>query len=66
MTSAELTSIQEEVQYLLTHIAAVFREPRGLPPKREQEHAIHLVEGHGPVNVRPYRYPHHHKDEIEK
>ncbi|GAU28429.1 hypothetical protein TSUD_54810 [Trifolium subterraneum] len=35
-------------------------------PAREREHVINLVEGQGAVNVRPYRYPHHHKVEIEK
>lgn len=35
VASADLTSTQEEeVQQLLTNFAAVFREPRGLPPKR--------------------------------
>ncbi|GAU22915.1 hypothetical protein TSUD_377270 [Trifolium subterraneum] len=44
----------------------VFQVPQGLPPKRSKDHAINLVEGQGAVNVRPYRYPHHHKNEIEK
>jgi hypothetical protein len=44
----------------------VFKEPTGLPPRRGREHAITLVEGQNAVNVRPYRYPHHHKNEIEK
>lgn len=44
----------------------MFAEPKGLPPIRDKEHTIKLVEGASPVNVRPYRYPHHHKDEIEK
>jgi hypothetical protein len=44
----------------------VFQEPKGLPPKRKKEHVITLKEGEGPVNVRPYRYPHHHKNEIER
>ncbi|MCI62759.1 peptidase aspartic active site, partial [Trifolium medium] len=34
--------------------------------KRRKEHTIVLKEGAGAINVRPYRYPHHHKDEIEK
>jgi hypothetical protein len=42
------------------------KEPSGLPPRKDKEHAINLVEGHGAVNVRTYRYPHHHKNEIEK
>ncbi|KAI5400477.1 hypothetical protein KIW84_065383 [Lathyrus oleraceus] len=44
----------------------VFKEPQGLPPERQQEHVIHLLTGQGPVNVRPYLYPHHHKTQIEK
>lgn len=50
----------------LSVFGAVFQEPRGLPPKRNQEHVIHLLEGQGPVNVRPSRYSHHHKNEIKK
>ncbi|MCI10413.1 RNA-directed DNA polymerase (Reverse transcriptase), partial [Trifolium medium] len=57
---------KEELEQLLNCYASVFSEPKGLPPIRGKEHAITLVEGQGPVNVRPYRYPHHHKDEIEK
>lgn len=62
-----LTKNQElEVQRLLTDFQDVFQEPKGLPPKRSHEHVIHLLEGQGQVNVRPYRYSHHHKAEIEK
>lgn len=57
---------QQEVQERLANFAEIFQQPQGMPPKRKQEHSIHLVEGQGPVNVRPYRYPHHHKNEIEK
>lgn len=65
--SSELTAVQmNRVQSLLDQFSAVFQEPRGLPPQRTHEHAIHLMEGQGPVNVRPYRYSHHHKNEIEK
>lgn len=48
---------QRELHALLMRYDAVFQEPKGLPPKRKKEHAIVLVEGQGPVNVRPYRYP---------
>lgn len=57
---------KERLGQLLHNFASVFVEPKGLPPIRGKEHAINLVEGASPVNVRPYRYPHHHKDEIEK
>ncbi|MCI16148.1 RNA-directed DNA polymerase (Reverse transcriptase), partial [Trifolium medium] len=57
---------QSELNQVLQQFASVFQEPSGLPPSRNKEHAINLVEGHEAVNVRPYRYPHHHKNEIEK
>lgn len=40
--------------------------PGDLPPKRTREHAITLQEGTSPINVRPYRYSHTQKNEIEK
>ncbi|GAU51237.1 hypothetical protein TSUD_52210 [Trifolium subterraneum] len=55
-----------ELENLLNKYAEVFQEPKGLPPKREKEHVITLKEGERAVNVRPYRYPHHHKNEIER
>ncbi|PNY07178.1 retrotransposon-related protein [Trifolium pratense] len=56
----------KELEHLLNMCADVFQDPKGLPPKRKKEHVITLKEGATAVNVRPYRYPHHHKDEIEK
>lgn len=57
---------QAEMEVLFNKFEHVFQTPTGLPPKRNRDHAITLTDGHGPVNVRPYRYPHHHKNEIEK
>jgi len=37
-----------------------------LPPTRDRDHHIPLLVGSGPVNVRPYRYPHYQKNEIER
>ncbi|PNY05841.1 hypothetical protein L195_g002299 [Trifolium pratense] len=62
MTGAQ----QAELEQLLHGYSSVFQEPKGLPPLGGKEHAIDLVEGHNVVNVRPYRYPHHHKDDVEK
>ncbi|MCH94789.1 transposon Tf2-1 polyprotein, partial [Trifolium medium] len=57
---------QEELNNLLFKYKEVFQEPSGLPPIRNKDHAINLVDNYGAVNVRPYRYPHHHKNEIER
>lgn len=43
----EMTPLLKEFEYL-------FVEPYGLPPKRERDHAIRLVEGAQPPNLRPY------------
>ncbi|KZV43200.1 peroxidase 64 [Dorcoceras hygrometricum] len=55
-----------ELRELIDRYGKLFEEPRWLPPKRRREHAIILKEGSEPVQVRPYRYAHHQKDEIEK
>ncbi|MCH79982.1 hypothetical protein A2U01_0000744 [Trifolium medium] len=38
----------------------------GLPPYREHDHAIPLKADAAIPNIRPYRYPHYQKNEIEK
>jgi len=54
------------VQSVVEEYEQVFQWPGELPPKRGKEHAIILKEGTEAVNVRPYRYPHYQKNEIEK
>lgn len=39
---------------------------RNLTTKKELKHHIHLKKGTDPINMRPYRYAHHQKEEIEK
>ncbi|XP_041025452.1 uncharacterized protein LOC121265848 [Juglans microcarpa x Juglans regia] len=51
---------------LLKEFEDLFAEPVGLPPRREFNHPINLKDGVSPVSVRPYRYPHYQKTEIEK
>ncbi|TYK02432.1 peroxidase 64 [Cucumis melo var. makuwa] len=41
-------------------------EPEELPPKTDVGYHIHLKKGTNPVNVRPYRYAHQQKEEMEK
>jgi len=54
-----------DIQKLLTKFASLFQQPNTLPPERETDHHIHLLPHLAPVNVRPYRYPHFQKCEIE-
>jgi hypothetical protein len=51
---------------LLRKFQDVFAEPKGLPPVRSHDHKIVLKEESQPISVRPYRYPHYQKGEIEK
>jgi hypothetical protein len=51
---------------LLQDFSDLFVEPQGLPPTRSRDHKIQLSLAGGPINVRPYRYPHYQKNEIEK
>ena len=51
---------------LLTEFNSVFEPPAGLPPSRFHDHAIPLKEGADPPNLRPYRFPHSQKNEIER
>jgi hypothetical protein len=60
------SDIEPELAILLHTYQKVFHQPTGLPPPREQMHEIHLQEGTAPVKVRPYRYPHSQKEQIEK
>jgi len=54
------------LQQLLETFRDLFEEPQGLPPMRRHDHKLPLIQGSSPVNVRPYRYPHYQKNEIEK
>ena len=60
------THQKDELEKLLQGYQKVFQEPQGLPPKKENDHTITLKIGVEPMNVRPYKYAYHHKDEIEK
>lgn len=51
---------------ILDEFSEVFESSQGLPPERECDHRIPLINPHQSVNSRPYRYPFHQKNEIEK
>jgi hypothetical protein len=59
-------AVSPELAQVLKEFTDVFEEPCGLPPTRSQDHRIPLKVGSGPVSVRPYRYAHSQKGEIER
>ncbi|KAL4351193.1 hypothetical protein GQ457_06G016870 [Hibiscus cannabinus] len=60
------STIPKELQPLLDAYQDVFAAPTTLPPLRKQDHAITLKPGSQPINLRPYRFTHHQKAEVEK
>ncbi|MCH85308.1 hypothetical protein A2U01_0006152, partial [Trifolium medium] len=58
--------LPEPVLSILQRFHNIFVPSTGLPLHRSVDHCIHLVEGTPPINVRPYRYPHFQKSEMEK
>ena len=54
------------IRSLLKYYAAIFETPKKLPPKRAIDHRILTLPDHKPINVRPYKYGHVQKEEIEK
>ena len=58
--------ISTETEEILQLFEDLFQAPVGLPPKRDQDHAIMLKEGASIPNIRSYRYPYYQKNEIEK
>lgn len=59
------TDMEPDLALLLHQYAKVFYQPSGLPPHSEHDHSILLIPGATPVKVRPYRYPHSQKEQIE-
>lgn len=63
---SHLPPLAEPVERLLRRYDKLFQSPTHLPPSREVNYHITLLHSMAPVNVRPYRYPHFQKTEIEK
>ncbi|KAL4347328.1 hypothetical protein GQ457_17G018120 [Hibiscus cannabinus] len=63
---SQQSNTPEYLQPLLDRFHTVFEEPKGLPPPRSHDHAISLLPGAQPVNLRPYRFPFSQKTEVEK
>ena len=60
------SSISPDLQKALENHSKVFETPKFLPPIRDHDHAIHLIPGSVPPNIKPYRYPYTQKSEIER
>ncbi|WVZ01419.1 hypothetical protein V8G54_027488 [Vigna mungo] len=60
------TSDQPHIQALLHKYSSLFQPPTTLPPSRPTNHHITLHPNTAPIVVRPYRYPHYQKHEIEQ
>ncbi|MCH90563.1 peptidase aspartic active site, partial [Trifolium medium] len=58
--------IHKDFNPILEEFQEVFKDQIQLPPERSQVHQIKLFPDHGSINVRPYKYPHHQKAEIER
>eukprot|EP00253_Pinus_taeda_P013103 PITA_13103 len=58
-------SISPDLQQVLDNHSKVFETPKGIPPIRDHDHAIHLIPVSVPPRIRPYRYPYAQKSEIE-
>ncbi|KAD4385333.1 hypothetical protein E3N88_25501 [Mikania micrantha] len=63
---SSLTPVQlSDISTILTFFESIFLPPSGLPPLRSHAHSI-ILNSSAPVCVRPYRYPHIQKSEIER
>ena len=59
-------SIPLDLQGIIDKHSKVFEDIlRGPPPTHDHDHAIHLIPGSSPPNIRPYKYPYAQKSEIE-
>ncbi|XP_061348976.1 uncharacterized protein LOC133294333 [Gastrolobium bilobum] len=59
-------SVPNEIWLVLVRFQYIFSLPCGLPPFRGMDHSIHLTDNASPINVKPYRYAHSQKSEIER
>jgi hypothetical protein len=58
-------AVSPEISTFLQEYEDIFQEPQESPPQRSVGHAITLIEGAKPVNLRQYRLPFHQKNAME-
>ncbi|XP_042065373.1 uncharacterized protein LOC121808874 [Salvia splendens] len=66
ISSSLSQAAQSQLLKLIEEFPSITREAAGLPPCRRTDHRIPLRPGTDPVSVRPYRYNHLQKDEMER
>jgi len=59
-------NMEPKLAILLHTYRQIFDILMGLSPTRSHNHSIPLLEGLNPVKIKPYRYPHSQKGQIEK
>jgi hypothetical protein len=53
-----ISSAPVDFEIDINNHSKVFQEmPKGLPPTKDNDHAIHLQSGSVPPHIRPYKYP---------
>jgi hypothetical protein len=65
-SNSDITSVPATIQQVIDQHSELFMEPEGLPPPRQFDHSIPLIQGAVPVQKRPYKYAPTQKDELEK
>jgi hypothetical protein len=66
MQNSEVSATPHPVKELLDKFKDLFAEPQSLPPRCAIDHQISLILRAQLVNVCPYHYSPHQKNEIEK
>lgn len=59
-------TLPKEIGYLIEQYHHLFHNPTTFPSHWVIDHKIHLLPNTKSVNVRPYRYSHYQKREMEK
>jgi Retroviral aspartyl protease/Ty3 transposon capsid-like protein len=64
--TTKVVKVPQEILEVLDQYTPVFETQTKLPPKRPIDHAIPLIPNARAVNLRPYRYSHFQKLELDK
>lgn len=59
-------SLPANIQEVLQNSKKIFKDPKELPSYRSIDHKTQLIHDAQLIQVRPYKYPHFQKIEIEK